>query len=587
MWQGRRDCLLTTVGLTAVLIAVSLAGGAGSAAASAGVGSQIAATGAAVDQLLVRFDGDSTSDERAEARQRSGTKLEVRLPVANLELLRLDPGISLAEATTRLEDQDSVLYAEPNFYRRLARTPNDSLFGQLWGLENTGQSVLGVTGALDADIDATNAWNVSTGVPAITVAVIDSGLDLDHRDLAPNIWTNPGESGAGKETNGRDDDLNGLTDDFRGWDWASSDNDPRDSHGHGTHVAGTIGARGDDGFGVAGVAWNARLMALRVLDNQGIGTVANVIQAYVYAQRMGAKVVNASLGGGQFSRSEFDALRALPSGLFVVAAGNEASDNDQRPAYPCAYDVGNVVCVAASDQQDGLASFSNYGATTVDLAAPGTNILSAWPGGGHAFLSGTSMATPHVSGAAALVFSKNAGASPVAVKNALLQSVDPKAGLARAVASGGRLNVARALGVEPPPPTGASAPSGAGPTVRRDTSPPTVSLRLRRRERMRRALRGGVRAHVRCSEPCRLDIRMLSLNRTRRQLRQFKIRRRALAIRKAALAGAVNKTVVLRMRASVRRRLLRVRSARLVVVLTAKDHAGNSTSIRRTITLRR
>ena len=587
MWQGRRGSLFLVAGLTVALTAAGPARGADSSSATPAVGSQIGALSAAVDELLVRFDQDAGSDERAEARRESGTKLEVRLPVANLELLRLEPGISMAEAKARLENQESVLYAEPNFYRRLARTPNDSHFGQLWALENTGQSVSGVGGTLDADIDATNAWDLINGVPAVTVAVIDSGLDLDHPDIAANIWTNAGESGAGRETNRRDDDLNGLVDDFRGWDWAGSDNDPRDSHGHGTHVAGTIGARGDDGFGVAGVAWNSRLMALRVLDNQGIGTVANVIQAYVYALRMGSKVVNASLGGGQFSRSEFDTLRALPTGLFVVAAGNEGSDNNQRPAYPCAYDVGNVICVAASDQQDGLASFSNYGTTSVDLAAPGTNILSTWPGGGHAFLNGTSMATPHVTGAAALVFSKNPGASAAAVKNALLQSADRKSSLARAVASGGRLNVARALGVEPPPPTGASAPSGTVPTAQRDTSPPKVSLRVRRRERMRRALRRGVRARVRCSEPCRLEIRAFGGDRTRRQFRQFRMRRRALARGRVVLAGGVNKTVVLRMIASVKRRLVRVRRARLVVVLTARDRAGNTASIRRTVTLRR
>jgi subtilisin family serine protease len=445
MRQGRRAIHVSlatlTVTIWGALAAVSLARGKtpearGTTAAQSEPPSAADADTAVPGELLVRFEADADSRDRAQARRDARTKLEESLPTTDLELLRLKPRATLAQAEATLESDDSVLYAEPNFYRRAARTPNDASFGNLWGFDNHGQPLFGVTGTQDADIDAPEAWDVTTGDTGIGVAIVDSGLDLDHRDLASNVWANPGESGGGKETNRRDDDSNGLVDDSRGWDWVASDNDPEDANGHGTHVAGTIGARGDDGFGVAGIDWNARLMALRVLDDKGAGTLADVIQAYSYAGRKGARVVNASLGGGGYSRSEYDVIRGLPNLLFVVAAGNDGSNNDQSPGYPCAYDLSNVVCVAASDQHDRLASFSNFGATSVDLAAPGTNIFSSWPGGGHGFLNGTSMATPHVAGAAALLFSRNPSSSAGAAKSSLLQSVDHKASLSGMVATG-------------------------------------------------------------------------------------------------------------------------------------------------------
>ena len=261
-----------------------------------------------------------------------------------------------------------MLYAEPNFIYQPALTPNDPRFGELWGL-NQGS---------DADIDAPEAWDLTTGSSSVVVAVVDTGVAYDHPDLAPNIWTN-----AGDPPGGGDDDGNGFLDDTRGWDFISNDNDPRDLEGHGTHVAGTIGAKGNNAAGVTGVNWNVRLMPVRVLGPNG-GTNATVTNGFDYAGDMGARVANASLGGGGFSQAMKDTIDSHPGTLYVVAAGNGGADgvgdnNDVTPAYPCNYTSVNLICVAATTPADALAGFSNYGAASVDLAAPGTQILSTWP----------------------------------------------------------------------------------------------------------------------------------------------------------------------------------------------------------------
>jgi subtilisin family serine protease len=364
-------------------------------------------------------------------------------------LVRLPKGKRLRAAAAALRRDRDVVWAEPNYVYRAERAPNDALFAQQWSLHNTGRS-----GRADADIDAPEAWNVTTGDASVLVGVIDTGADLTHPDLAPNIAVNPGESGAGREANGIDDDGNGLADDVRGWDFAAMDNDPSDSFGHGSHVAGTIGARGGDGRGTTGVAWQVGLLPLRALNDQGSGSSLDIADAMTYAAGRGARVVNVSLGGAGYSQTMLDAICAAPDTLFVVAAGNSTNDVEQEPFYPCAYAAANIVCVAATDADDELASFSNFGAYSVDLAAPGAQILSTVPGGGHALYSGTSMATPHVAGAAALLFAQHPQWTPQQAKDALLGSVDRLPTLAGAVATGGRLNIARALAAE----AGATAP---------------------------------------------------------------------------------------------------------------------------------
>jgi subtilisin family serine protease len=530
-------------------------------------------------ELLVRFNDDIGASERAAARREADTAIEERLPLPGLELLRVDPGTSTAEAIEQLEDEPGVLYAEPNRYRGAARIPNDPYFAQLWGLHNTGQIVNGSAGSPDADIDALEAWDVATGDPAVTVAIVDSGVARTHPDLASNIWSNPGETGAGRRA-GVDDDRNGYVDDTAGWDWVDSDADPADAHGHGTHVAGTVAARGDNGTGVTGVAWRSGLMALRVLDANGSGSVAAAIEAYAYAGAKGARVLNASLGGAAFSRAEYDAIRAIPGVLFVAAAGNDGRDNDSAPQFPCNYELPNVVCVAATGARDALAGFSNYGARTVDLAAPGATILSTWPSG-YAYSSGTSMATPHVAGAAALLFAQRPGATPEAVKQALLAGVDPVPSLAGRTVTGGRLNVYAALVGRPPPPAApppapAAPPAAAAP----DRTPPGIVVHLVPRQRLRTLLRRGIRASVRCSEGC--SVRALALV-GRAIGRRGAVHTIALGGRDATALSSGTRRLSIRLTWSAKRYLKRARRPALQLRITARDAAGNTRATARRI----
>jgi subtilisin family serine protease len=269
-----------------------------------------------------------------------------------------------------------ILVVEPNYRVRIARVPNDVRFLELWGMNNDGQT----GGTVDADIDAPEAWNIATGVPDgsdVIVGVIDSGVDYLHPDLAGNMWVNPGEI----PDNGVDDDGNGYVDDVHGYDFYQDDGDPSDAAGHGTHCAGTIAGIGDNGIGVAGVNWRCKLMALRFLSAQGSGSTMDAIEAVNYGVANGARILSNSWGGGGYSQSLETAIAdARDQGvLFVAAAGNSGVDNDSQPHYPSSYDVSNVISVAATDDDDALASFSSYGAESVDLGAPGVGILSTVP----------------------------------------------------------------------------------------------------------------------------------------------------------------------------------------------------------------
>ncbi|HEX2232432.1 MAG TPA: S8 family peptidase, partial [Thermoleophilaceae bacterium] len=390
-------------------------------------------------RVIVRFRPGADAGDRAGARRAASAELEDVLPVSRMQLVDPTPGTSVRSAVERLERSPAVAYAEPDLPRAALARPNDTYFDLLWGLHNTGQTVAGRAGTVDADVDGEEAWDVTTGAAGVTVAVVDSGVDAGHPDLAPNM--------------------------AEGHDWVDGDADPADLNGHGTHVAGTIAARGNDGTGVAGVAWRASLVPLRVLDAEGSGYVSDVIQAYAHARDRKLRVVNASLGGDSYSQAERDTIASAPETLFVVAAGNDGADNDATGSFPCNYDLVNVVCVAATDQDDQLAGFSNRGAVTVDLAAPGVNVASTWPGADWAFLDGTSMATPHVAGAAALLWSALPSATVADVRNILLDTVEPERSLLDVTATGGRLNtagavrhaaaVARGEAEVPPPPVGA------------------------------------------------------------------------------------------------------------------------------------
>ena len=302
---------------------------------------------------------------------------------------------------------------------RHADPTGEQYWDLLWGLHNTGQPIRGSSGTANIDIDALEAHAITAGDPSITVAVIDDGVDFSHPDLAARAWTNPGESGGGKETNGVDDDANGYIDDVHGWDFCNDDNTVHDfdEDFHGTHVAGTIAAS-LDGQGVVGVAPDVRIMALKFLDNgSDCGLTSQAIDAISYAKSFGVVLSNSSWGGrGQLAdfMPLYDAI--ADSGLlFVTSAGNEGIDNDHdgSPAYPASFDLPNVVAVAAVDKDGGLADFSNFGQTRVDLSAPGVDIASTWaadsidPAPGWAYMDGTSMAAPHVTGVAALLASQD------------------------------------------------------------------------------------------------------------------------------------------------------------------------------------
>lgn len=327
---------------------------------------------------------------------------------------------------------------------RIQATPNDPSYGSLWGLNNTGQS----GGTADIDIDAPEAWDFSTGSASVVVGVVDTGIQYNHPDLAANMWTNPGEIAA----NGVDDDGNGVIDDVHGYNAQAENGDPRDDNGHGTHVAGTIGAVGNNSAGVVGVNWNVKLMALRFLGANGSGSLADAIAALQYAVVMknrgvNLRVLNNSWGGSPPGPSLEAAIEATADAgiVFVAAAGNESNDNDVIPLSPGNVRLPNVISVAALTRTGALASFSNFGATTVDVAAPGVSIVSTYPTSAYATLSGTSMACPHVAGAAALLAAHQPQLSPADIRSRLLDTAKPLQNLNGLMISPGIISAFNAL----------------------------------------------------------------------------------------------------------------------------------------------
>ena len=370
-----------------------------------------------------------------------------------LARLNLVPGLTYVSTSLPIDQAidvamkiggGSVRYAEPDHVTRISVAPNDPEYGRLWGLRNTGQTVNGDPGVAGFDIRAEQAWDVITIPSSITIASIDTGVRRTHRDLARGIWRNAGEIAG----NGIDDDRNGLVDDTWGWDFFNNDNDPTDDHGHGTHTAGTFGARGNDGVGIAGVAWNCSIMPLKFMGRSG-GFTSDAIRALDYAVRMRAAISNNSWGSYGNSQSLADAIRnaGVAGHLFIAAAGNEGFNADAIPMYPAAYPLDNIISVAAINNDGGLASFSNFGRDSVDIAAPGVQIYSCSAAGdqSYTFMSGTSMAAPHVAGAAALIWSDNPLFSLAQVRARLLLSARQLPSLAGMVATGGMLDAAAAL----------------------------------------------------------------------------------------------------------------------------------------------
>lgn len=379
---------------------------------------------------------------RAKGQERRTREITGR---TRLQVIDLEAGEKVEEVVKKFRQSGLVEFAEPDYLVKLQALPNDPEFqnGNQWGLRNTGQN----GGGAGSDISGVSAWDTLTSASNVVVAVIDTGVRYTHQDLAANMWRNPGEIAG----NNKDDDGNGFVDDVHGMDAVNETGNPMDFAGHGTHVAGILGAVGNNGKGVCGVAWQVKIMALRFFDDTGYGATSDAIQCIEYARNNGAHILNASWGGEEYSEAFKRTLESARNAgmILVTSAGNENSNNDSVAVYPGNYDLDNIVVVAGTDRRDSLdLSYSNYGAETVDLAAPGSMIYSTWANwdGSYTYLSGTSMAAPFVSGALALLKARFPDENERALIERLYASTDPLEGLRGLCKTGGRLNLARAVG---------------------------------------------------------------------------------------------------------------------------------------------
>ncbi len=377
------------------------------------------------------------------------------LPSFSFVSLTTSENLTLEEVIARYKADPNVEYVEPNFRYEIDKTkkksiiPNDPYFESLWGLSNVGQKINDKpAGTAGVDINVLDAWDLTTGDDQMVIGIVDTGIDYSHLDISPNIWVNENEI----PNNGIDDDNNGVIDDIHGYNAIDDSGDPMDDNDHGTHCAGTIGAAGDNGEGIVGVNWKVKLMGLKFLSSDGSGSLNDALETINYTLEMKKRGVNIrvlsnSWGGGSYSQALHDAIKALNKEgiLFVAAAGNSATNIDNYPHYPSSYQADNVLAVAAINNQDDLASFSNYGAKSVHIAAPGVDIYSTIPGNDYAFFSGTSMATPHVSGVASLMLAQDPSLTPKEIINRIVSTSTKTKALEGKTISGGRVNVYDAI----------------------------------------------------------------------------------------------------------------------------------------------
>ena len=415
-------------------------------------------------EIVVKLKQKMTKAEK-DSLEKAGLSIKKNLDLsyANVSVFKFDQkSQNMNSILSNLNKNPNVEIAEPNFIYKVVKpvqgqiqsglsadahtwkksnlsSPTDPRFGELWGLRNTGTNSNRRSARSGADIKAVQAWGITKGSKAVRIAVIDTGIDYNHPDLRANMWINQAELNGRK---GVDDDGNGYKDDIYGYDFANKDGDPMDGNDHGTHCAGTIGAVHNNGIGVAGVMADVELVAVKFLGDDGSGSLDDALLAIDYATKVGVDIMSNSWGGGGFSQTMKDAIvRARDAGIiFTAAAGNTAANNDVTPHYPANYQVENVISVAAHNSADELATFSCYGKKTVHIAAPGRDILSTVTGGNYNSISGTSMATPHVSGALGLLLAKEGRMDHLKMRERLMATSVPVRAYKGKIVKGGRLN---------------------------------------------------------------------------------------------------------------------------------------------------
>jgi thermitase len=559
----RPTFFLTAALLSVAVVAPSASADPPAAGTDPGARAAIAPDGEySARRLLVGFAPGVGAERRRALIGSVGARREAVVGAGTHVLVLPDGGVEAAAAA--LLARRGVRYAEPDYVLRSSATPNDPSFGAQWWLLNSGQAINGVTGVAGADINARAAWDRSRGDGAKVVAVLDTGVDYNHPDLAPNMWSNPGVGGCPPGSHG----WNVLS--------AAAPCDPMDDDtitpAHGTRIAGLIAAATNNRAGIAGVSWRTPIMAVKWTNNRAFGTNSQLLAAIdkvVAARAAGVDVRVINVSGTFVGTARSEALnqgiiRAGESGiLFVTAAGNTSQNNDDpaTPRYPCDYAAPNELCVAATDQNDQLADFSNFGPATVDLAAPGVNMYSTQLAGTYGFDDGTSYAAPLVAAAAALALSVQD--MPVTlIRQRLLASVTRLPSLAGKIKTGGRLDLCKAV-------------PGCVP----------VGVEVSRRLRLSGALRRGIAVRVRTRDPGRVGAR-LSVSRASARRLGLSRRLRVVARDDARLQQPGTARLRLRIRRAARSHLAGARAVRVTVRIQVVDDVGTPSTVRRRVTLR-